>query len=84
MMRIMLFALATLTTGLLADVRPSAATVWYPWCARLYDRSGATSCAFTTFQQCQATVSGIGGACVQNWYPAPGEPRYDRHRRRPY
>jgi hypothetical protein len=38
----------------------------YPWCA-YYDASfGGTNCGFTTFQQCQDTVSGIGGFCQQN------------------
>ncbi len=83
-MRRIVFALATLAVGMIADITPSAAVVWYPWCARFYDRSGSTSCAFTSFEQCLATVSGIGGACIQNWYPAPGEPRYYKPRRRHY
>lgn len=35
----------------------------YSWCA-VYD-NGSTSCAFTTFEQCRATVSGVGGFCQQ-------------------
>ena len=36
----------------------------YPWCAR-YD--GYTyNCGFVTWQQCQATISGIGGICYEN------------------
>jgi hypothetical protein len=31
------------------------------WCA-LY-RNGSQSCGFSTLQQCQATVSGVGGSC---------------------
>jgi hypothetical protein len=80
-MQTILFGLATLTVALMGDPRPSAARAWFPWCAQYADRSGVTSCAFSTFEQCRATVSGIGGSCVQNWYPAPGEPRYDRRRR---
>ncbi len=80
-MRITLFALAALIVGLAGDPRPSAARPWYPWCAQYADRSGVTSCMFMSFDQCLATVRGIGGSCVQNWYPAPGEPRYDRRRR---
>jgi hypothetical protein len=38
----------------------------YPWCAEYPDDMGGTNCGFTTFQQCQATVSGIGGFCIQN------------------
>ena len=59
----------------------SAARPWYPWCAQFADQSNITSCLFVTFEQCLATLSGIGGACIQNRYPAPGEPRY-RDRRR--
>lgn len=75
-------ALATMAValvGLLGDPRPGAARTWYPWCAQYADRSGITECSFDTFQQCRATVNGIGGSCVQNWYPAPTEP--PRHRR---
>jgi hypothetical protein len=36
----------------------------YPWCAR-YD-AWAYNCGFTTFQQCQATISGAGGICEHN------------------
>ena len=42
------------------------------WCA-YYDfkGGGATNCGFATFQQCLATVSGIGGSCGPN-------PQYQR------
>ena len=48
----------------------------YPWCA-IYGgggNGGATNCGFTTIQQCQATVSGIGGFCQPNtqYQPPPG------------
>ena len=36
----------------------------YPYCA-VFDRS-TTSCAFDTFAQCLATISGRGGYCYQN------------------
>jgi len=40
----------------------------YPWCSRQSTgRSGsATSCYFTSYQQCMTTISGIGGWCYQN------------------
>jgi Protein of unknown function (DUF3551) len=51
----------------------------YPWCAYYSGRGlgGATNCGFTTFQQCLATVSGIGGFCQQNtqYRPPPGPHR---------
>jgi hypothetical protein len=50
----------------------------YPWCAYYSggDNGGGTNCGFTTFEQCMATVSGIGGFCQNNdWYHAPAAPR---------
>jgi Protein of unknown function (DUF3551) len=47
----------------------------YPWCA-LYGGSGTgggRNCGFSTFEQCLATISGIGGTCQQNTlYQPPG------------
>jgi hypothetical protein len=78
MMRTMLFAVATLVAALIGDVRPSEARAWYPWCAQYADQSNITQCLFSTFDQCLATVRGIGGSCVQNWRPAPVEARPER------
>jgi hypothetical protein len=55
----------------------------YPWCAQYGNGSGgARNCGFTSFQQCQADVSGIGGFCQLNntYVPAAGPAR--RHRKR--
>jgi len=38
----------------------------YPWCSIRAGRSGAQSCYFTSYQQCMATLSGIGGICIRN------------------
>ena len=35
-----------------------------PWCANYSDKS--TNCGFTTFQQCEADISGVGGFCGPN------------------
>lgn len=47
----------------------------YPWCAHYAGGgfSGATNCGFSTYRQCMATVSGIGGFCMRNntYRPAP-------------
>jgi hypothetical protein len=40
----------------------------YPWCALYTKTSGATSCYFTSFEQCIATMRGIGGTCIRNPY----------------
>jgi len=34
----------------------------YPWCA-IYAKDGDSHCFFTSYEQCMATVSGIGGFC---------------------
>lgn len=59
----------------------------YPWCAYYgSSRDGGTNCGFTTFEQCMATISGIGGTCDRNtqYVPPPGphSPRM-RPRRHP-
>jgi hypothetical protein len=41
-----------------------------PWCAEYSTRGGATNCGFYSFQQCMATVSGIGGFCRINPFEA--------------
>ena len=52
-----------------ALVTPARAEVYYPWCA-MYGGgnygAGTTVCSFNTFEQCRATVSGMGGMCQQN------------------
>jgi hypothetical protein len=56
----------------------------YPWCAHYSGGSmgGAMNCGFTSFQQCMATVNGIGGFCEQNTqFRAPPGPN---RRYRPY
>ncbi len=40
----------------------------YPWCAVQADKSGATSCYFSTYEQCRATLQGIGGNCIRSPY----------------
>ena len=56
---------------------PAKAEVEYPWCAQ-YGRFGtqATNCGFSTYRQCLATISGIGGYCARN-------PRYQARAKRP-
>ncbi len=36
----------------------------YPWCATY--RAGGGNCGFSTFAQCQAAISGVGGSCEEN------------------
>ena len=54
----------------------------YPWCAQYGNGNGGTNCGFSTFPQCMADVSGIGGFCMpNNTYRPPAGPH--RHRIRP-
>jgi hypothetical protein len=58
----------------------------YPWCANYGSPAGdgGTNCGFTTFQQCLATVSGIGGSCNRNTQYVPPAGSAAPHRRRHY
>lgn len=57
----------------------------YPWCAYYGGaKIGATNCGFATFQQCQATVSGLGGSCGPNPQYQPSVGRYRHYRAYPY
>jgi hypothetical protein len=40
----------------------------YRWCAEYNTGDWARNCGFVTYQQCMATVSGIGGFCTRNPY----------------
>jgi len=52
----------------------------YPWCAQYSgDMGGAMNCGFVSFDQCMATVRGIGGFCIQNnTYQPPAGPKPSR------
>ncbi len=69
-----------LAAAVLAPATPSSAqsAYSYPWCALHYDRSGAQSCYFSTYEQCMATISGIGGNCIHSPYYR-GPDRAPRH-----
>jgi hypothetical protein len=53
-----------------------------PWCAFYNGHfGGASNCGFHTYEQCLATISGVGGWCQPNtMYVPPG----GRARRRAY
>jgi hypothetical protein len=56
-----------------------------PWCA-FYDGrfGGATNCGFSTYEQCLATISGVGGSCGPNTMYVPPSGRHRRQRAYPY
>jgi Protein of unknown function (DUF3551) len=72
---------ATVTLATLAAVAPLPAAAAYnlPRCAN-YHENNVRSCAFTSYQQCFATVAGpVGDHCTLN--PAyPPRPYAERHR----
>jgi hypothetical protein len=82
------FCFGILLAGIGLETPAAAAN--YPWCAYYGGTvgGGGTNCGFTTFQQCLATVSGIGGFCDRNTQYRPpvaaARPHYrSRHRRYP-
>jgi hypothetical protein len=77
-MKFSLIAAAALIAAVAAVSLPSAQAqepINYPWCA-YYNNTGV-NCGFTTFAQCEADISGIGGACQPNT-------QYQRRHRRSY
>ena len=83
-MRPLLFMLAICLGVLSIGNRAQAQN--YPWCAQYSGRAlgGAMNCGFVSFEQCMATVTGIGGFCVRNtlYQPQAGPHSSTRHRRR--
>jgi hypothetical protein len=60
---------------------PTAHAQNYPWCARYGTPYSDTSCGFTSYEQCMASVSGIGGFCERNdTYKPPIAARPQTHR----
>ena len=65
--------------GLLIATSAAAQAQNYPWCAQYGNGTGGgRNCGFTSFRQCMADVSGIGGFCERNNTYAP----IGRHRHR--
>jgi hypothetical protein len=54
------------------------------WCAEYSGGmgDGGTNCGFLTFEQCQATVTGVGGFCRRSQYNNPGHASAGRKKRR--
>ena len=75
---------ATVAIAALAALARPAAAIEYPWCAQYGGKGdGGRNCGFSTFEQCMATVSGIGGFCERNsFYTGPAERPAKRARKR--
>ena len=71
-MKAFLFVFAMLIG--VAGISTQADAANYPWCAHYAKDGGGQSCGFTTFDQCMADVSGVGGYCALNtqYVPPPG------------
>jgi hypothetical protein len=67
-MRKSIFFVAILT-ALAAATVPAAAQspTSYPWCLR-GAKGGGMSCYFNSYQECRATLSGLGGWCMRSPY----------------
>lgn len=66
-------AAAFLAIAALAWAGSGAKAQDLPWCAIFSgDLGGVRSCAYSTQEQCRATVSGVGGFCQPNpWINSP-------------
>jgi hypothetical protein len=74
-MRSMRFILPALTVAALFAPGSSHADP-YKWCADYGGNgSGGRNCGFVTWDQCMATVSGIGGFCEPNQFYTPPDRR---------
>jgi hypothetical protein len=69
---------ATVVIIVANSANPSTAAVIYPWCANYSGRGmgGAQNCGFVSFNQCLATVRGVGGTCGPNPFYQPYPPSY--------
>jgi hypothetical protein len=83
-MRGLVILLLALSAASVMTTPSRAGIVWHPWCARYYNVSGATICAFDSQAQCLADVRGIGGFCVENVAPPPPGYASRPQRYRPY
>ena len=54
------------------------------WCAFYSAPFYATNCGFSTYEQCLATVSGVGGYCQPNTMYVPPPVRHRHYRPYPY
>jgi Protein of unknown function (DUF3551) len=83
-MRSPILLLFLIAAALLGEIQAASAQspTSYPWCAKYFRRGGATSCYYTSYEQCMTTMSGIGGYCYQSPYcHAPPAKAVRRHRR---
>ena len=82
-MRIMILAAASAITIAFAtfNTTPAQAVgVRYPFCMQGNRNPGLSSCVYQTYEQCQATASGLGQNCIANpYYVGDSDPRSYLH-----
>lgn len=83
-MRRILILSAILSAGAL--LVPTAGHAEYPWCAQYGGRNGGggRNCGFVTWEQCMATVSGMGGFCQRNQFYTGPEGPVRRYKKKVY
>ncbi len=81
-MRLIRTSLLIAGTALLGGVSAGRAqsAYDYPWCAIYTNRSGAQACYYSSYEQCMATMWGIGGYCVPSPYYRGARPERRMHR----
>jgi hypothetical protein len=73
-MRMAIITLFVVTAALVGETQIGNAQspYSYPWCAILpgagSGSGGAMSCYYTSWDQCKATMAGIGGLCIESPY----------------
>jgi hypothetical protein len=73
-MRLPVIGLFVVMAALLGEMQTSNAqsAYSYPWCSvyggGISGGGGAMSCYYTSWEQCMATMSGLGGPCVASPY----------------
>jgi hypothetical protein len=80
-MRTVFFIVIALIS-LIPGPKAHAQSHWYQWCAHYGggEMGSAIACGFTSWGQCMASVSGVGGVCYENAMPPP--PRRSATRKR--
>jgi len=69
-MKTSVFVAALLGAAFLFGGAPQAKADPYRWCAQYYagESGGGTNCGFVTYEQCRATIMGMGGFCEPNQF----------------
>ena len=79
MRKLALLLTAVAAAAATSAVPPPAKAAEYLWCAQYGTwGGGGRNCGFVSYQQCMATISGIGGSCIRSPYYRGPEPRGER------